>query len=58
MRHVLAGILKINAVAVLLVGVCFYVVVNYSELTQELRVRFETHADPARRRTRSMTEAA
>src|SRR5262245_31776377 len=36
MRHVLAGILKIIAVAVLLVGVCFYVVVNYSELTQEL----------------------
>jgi hypothetical protein len=28
--------LKIIAVAVLLVGVCFYVVVNYSELTQEL----------------------
>ena len=36
MRHVLAGTLKIIAVAVLLVGVCFYVVVNYSELTQEL----------------------
>jgi hypothetical protein len=36
MRQVLAGILKIIAVAVLLVGVCFYVVVNYSELTQEL----------------------
>ena len=36
MRHVLAGILKIIAVAVLLVGVCLYVVVNYSELTQEL----------------------
>src|SRR5262249_37055429 len=36
MRHVLAGILKIIAVTVLLVGVCFYVVVNYSGLTQEL----------------------
>lgn len=36
MRHVLAGILKIIAVAVLLLGVCFYVVVNYSALTQEL----------------------
>ena len=36
MRHVLAGILKIIAVAVLLVGVCFYVLVNYSALTQEL----------------------
>jgi hypothetical protein len=36
MRHVLAGILKIIAVAVLLVGVCLYVVANYSELTQEL----------------------
>jgi hypothetical protein len=36
MRHVLAGILKIIAVAVLLVGVCFYVLVNYSAVTQEL----------------------
>ena len=36
MRHVLAGILKIIAVTVLLVGVCLYVVANYSELTQEL----------------------
>ena len=36
MRHVLAGIMKIIAVTVLLVGVCFYVVVNYSALTQEL----------------------
>ena len=36
MRHVLAGILKIIAIALLLVGVCLYVVVNYSELTQEL----------------------
>jgi hypothetical protein len=36
MRHVLAGILKIIAVAVLLVGVSLYGVVNYSELTQEL----------------------
>ncbi len=36
MRHVLAGILKIIAVAVLLVGVCFYVVANYSAVTQEL----------------------
>jgi hypothetical protein len=36
MKHVLAGILKTIAVAVLLVGVCFYVVVNYSALTQEL----------------------
>ena len=36
MRHVLAGILKIIAVTVLLVGVCLYVVGNYSELTQEL----------------------
>src|SRR5262249_9526973 len=36
MRHGLAGVLKIIAVAVLLVGVWFYVVVNYSELTQEL----------------------
>jgi hypothetical protein len=35
-RHVLAGILKIIAVAVLLLGVCFYVLVNYSALTQEL----------------------
>jgi hypothetical protein len=36
MKRVLAGILKIIAVAVLLVGVCLYVVVNYSGLTQEL----------------------
>jgi hypothetical protein len=36
MKHVLAGILKIIAVAVLLVGVCFYFVVNHSALTQEL----------------------
>jgi hypothetical protein len=36
MRLVLAGILKIIAVAVLLVGVCLYVVVNYAALTQEL----------------------
>jgi hypothetical protein len=36
MRHVLAAILKIIAVAVSLLAVCFYVVVNYSELTQEL----------------------
>jgi hypothetical protein len=36
MRHVLAGILKIIVVAVLLVAVCFYVLVNYSAVTQEL----------------------
>jgi hypothetical protein len=35
-KHVLAGILKIIAVAVLLVGVCFYVLVNHSTSTQEL----------------------
>jgi hypothetical protein len=36
MKHVLAGILKIIAVAVLLVGVCLYVLVNHSTVTQEL----------------------
>jgi hypothetical protein len=36
MKHVLAGILKIIAVAVLLVGVCLYVLVNHSAVTQEL----------------------
>jgi hypothetical protein len=36
MRHVLAGILKIIAVAVLLAGVCLYVLVNHSTSTQEL----------------------
>ena len=36
MRRVLAGILKIIAVAVLLVGVCLYVLVNHSTVTQEL----------------------
>jgi hypothetical protein len=36
MKHVLAWILKIIAVAVLLVGVCLYVLVNHSTVTQEL----------------------
>jgi hypothetical protein len=36
MRRVLAWILKIIAGAVLLVGVCFYVLVNHSTSTQEL----------------------
>jgi len=36
MRHVLARILKFIAVAVLLVGVCLYVLGNYSEITLEL----------------------
>jgi hypothetical protein len=36
MKHVLAGILKIIAVAVLLVGAYLYVAANYSTLTQEL----------------------
>jgi hypothetical protein len=36
MRRVLAAILKIIAVAVLLVGVCLYVLVNHSTVTQEL----------------------
>jgi hypothetical protein len=36
MKRVLAAILKIIAVAVLLVGVCLYVLVNHSASTQEL----------------------
>ena len=36
MKRVLVGILKIIAVAVLLVGACLYVLVNHSTVTQEL----------------------
>ena len=36
MKRVFAAILKTIAVAVLLVGVCLYVLVNHSTLTQEL----------------------
>src|SRR5215207_2650432 len=36
MRRVLGRILKIVAGAILLAGICFYVVLNHSTLTQEL----------------------